>query len=67
MKVLRLKQSFRRRPVAAGGDDGEQLALPNLDVVEKGIMENTTPVMLDGEDLDVPTFIRRSLVIELGK
>ncbi|MBE6365247.1 MAG: hypothetical protein E7053_05795 [Lentisphaerae bacterium] len=62
-----VKHSFRRRPVAAGGDDGEQLALPNLDVVEKGIMENTTPVMLDGEDLDVPTFIRRSLVIELGK
>jgi cell division protein FtsZ len=61
------KHSFRRNAPAASGDDGEQLALPNLDIVEKGIMENTTPVMLDGEDLDVPTFIRRGLVIECGK
>ncbi|MBR7121753.1 MAG: hypothetical protein IKC94_05885 [Lentisphaeria bacterium] len=61
------KYSFRRNNASRSGDSGEQLALPNLDIVEKGIMENTTPIMLDGEDLDVPTFIRRGLVIETGK
>ena len=45
---------------------GEQLPLP-LIVEDKGIMENTTPVMFDGEDLDVPTFRRRGLVIDSGK
>jgi cell division protein FtsZ len=47
--------------------DGEQLALPNLEVEEKGIMENTSPVMINGEDLDVPTYRRRGLVIDAGK
>ncbi|MBE6357777.1 MAG: hypothetical protein E7057_00840 [Lentisphaerae bacterium] len=45
---------------------GEQLPLP-LIVEDKGIMENTTPVMFDSEDLDVPTFRRRGLVIDSGK
>ncbi len=46
---------------------GEQLALPNLIAEEKGIMENTTPVMIDGEDLDIPAFKRRGLILDLGK
>jgi cell division protein FtsZ len=49
-----------------GGDAGMQMTLP-LVMEDKGIMENTTPIMLDGEDLDVPTFRRRGLVIDTGK
>lgn len=47
--------------------DGEQLDLPNLEVEDKGIMENTSPVVINGEDLDVPTYRRRGLVIDAGK
>lgn len=48
-------------------EDGLQMDLPNLTVENKGIMENTIPVMYEGEDLDVPTFRRKGLVIEQGK
>ena len=45
---------------------GEQLFL-DLEVENKGIMENTTPVIIDGEDLDIPAFRRRNMVVDMGK
>lgn len=47
-------------------EEVEQLRL-ELDTVSKGTMENTTPVVLDGEDLDVPSFRRRKVAIDAGK
>lgn len=52
----------RKSNVQAGNSD--QLQLPNFDTEEKGIMENTAQVMFEGEDLDVPTFKRRNIVLE---
>ena len=34
---------------------------------DKGIMENTVPVVIDGQDLDIPAFKRHGLVIDAGK
>ena len=60
------KTVFNREKRHIGNSDpGMQMDLPNLIVEEKGIMENTAPVMFDGEDLDVPTFRRRGLVIDV--
>ena len=56
-----------RHPAEDGGEGSGQMTLPNLIVENKGIMENTAPVMLDGEDLDVPTFKRRGKVIDTGR
>lgn len=62
------KSSSRRQFTGASGEsDSEQLALPNLIAEEKGIMENTTPVIIDGEDMDIPAFKRRGLIIDTGK
>ncbi|MBR2626459.1 MAG: hypothetical protein IKD23_08715 [Lentisphaeria bacterium] len=60
------KRSFVRENIVPGDSD-EQLDLPNLTVEEKGIMENTTPVIIDGKDLDVPTFRRKGIVVDSGK
>ena len=49
-----------------GGDDAFQQLLP-MDVVTRGIMEKTAPVIWEGENLDIPTFQRRGLVIDTGK
>ena len=43
-----------------------QLTLP-LDPVSKGIMERTTPVVWNNEDLDEPAFKRRNAVIDDGR
>ena len=48
-------------------EPGTQMDLPNLIVEDKGIMENTTPVVISGEDLDVPAFKRRGIVVDCGK
>lgn len=59
------KGSFRRNPRSQFVSEEEtQMDLPNLVVEEKGIMENTMPVIVDGEDLDIPTFRRRGIVID---
>ena len=56
------------RAVAADESDGNlQMDLPNLTVEDKGIMENTVPVVYDGEDWDIPAFKRHGLVIDTGK
>ena len=45
---------------------GEQLEF-ELEPVSKGIMERTTPVIWNNEDLDEPTFKRRKIVIDDGR
>ena len=44
----------------------EQLTL-QFETVSKGIMERTTPVMWNNEDLDEPAFKRRNAVIDDGR
>ena len=44
----------------------EQLTL-QFETVSKGIMERTTPVMWNNEDLDEPTFKRRNAVVDDGR
>ena len=61
------KQTFHENRSLFSSDGGTQMDLPNLTVEEKGIMENTAPVMIDGEDLDVPTFRRRGIVVDTGR
>ena len=57
----------RSRAGAVAAEDASQLTLPFLETVSKGIMENTTPVIWNGEDLDIPTFKRRNTVLDNGK
>ena len=38
-----------------------------LDTLSKGMMDKTTPVIWNGEDLDFPTFQRRNVMIDTGK
>ena len=57
----------RSRAAAASEEDASQLTLPFLETVSKGIMENTTPVIWNCEDLDIPTFKRRNTVLDNGK
>ena len=61
------KPTFHENRSLFSSDGGTQMDLPNLTVEEKGIMENTAPVMIDGEDLDVPTFRRRGIVVDTGR
>ena len=51
---------------AQDADDAEQQLLP-MDVVTCGIMEKTAPVIWENENLDIPTFLRRGIVVDTGK
>ena len=42
---------------------GEQLTLFATATQQKGIMENTIPVIFENEDLDIPTFIRKGFSV----
>ena len=48
----------RSRKKPAGTEDEVQLELFPENAPELGIMENTPPVIVDGVNLDVPTFMR---------
>ena len=50
----------------AGPSAGEQLEF-TLDPVSKGIMERTTPVIWNNEDLDEPAYKRRNLTVDDGR
>ncbi|MBO5762729.1 MAG: hypothetical protein J6R85_02565, partial [Lentisphaeria bacterium] len=72
VEVVEKRSAARRRskhvPVvaaAAADAEGEQQLLP-LNTLSKGIMEKTTQVIWNREDLDYPTFQRRSVVIDRG-
>ena len=61
------KKGGSRTVIADDGDSGLQMDLPNLTVEDKGIMENTVPVIYDGQDFDIPAFKRHGQVIDTGK
>jgi len=70
---IRPRSSSRPRPEPRPADKladapgaGEQLTL-KLESVSKGIMERTTPVFWNNEDLDEPTFARRNLMVDDGR
>lgn len=56
---------FSRRSASANPDAFEQ-GLLNLQSYSKGIFANCPPVKYKDEDLDVPTFQRRGIVIDKG-
>ena len=56
-----------RRNVAGGADSAFVQQTLDLDTVDKGIMENSTPDLYNGEDLDIPTFKRHNIFIDPGK
>lgn len=47
-------------------DEVEQLSF-SLDMMSKGVMDKTVPVIFQGEDLDFPTFQRRNVAIDAGR
>lgn len=56
----------RRGKVALPVADDPQGELP-FDNFTKGIMEKTLPVIENGEDLDIPTYQRRRVMIDTGE
>lgn len=52
--------------VSENSGHGEQLELL-LNTANKGIMENTFPVIIDGVDMDIPAYERHKIVLDLGK
>ena len=67
------KTAVHRRPasiqrkVAEAADSAFVQQTLELDTIDKGIMENTSPDFFNGEDLDIPTFKRRGIIIDPGK
>lgn len=58
------RSAARKKTVANGAFVQQTLA---LDTEDKGIMDNTTPDIFDGEDLDIPTFKRHGVFVDQGK
>lgn len=56
-----------QRKVAVASDASFVQQTLELDTIDKGVMENTTPDFFNGEDLDIPTFKRRGIVVDPGK
>lgn len=63
--VARRRNSERKAAPEAEGSFVQQTL--ELDTIEKGIMDKTTPEFFNGEDLDIPTFKRRGMIIDPGK
>ena len=62
-------QALRPRPeplLPAGKEAAAEQLVLKLDPISKGIMERTTPVIWNNEDLDEPTFKRHNIVIDDG-
>lgn len=62
---VRRRSAERKNPAAT--DDAFVQQMLELDTVEKGIMDNTTPEFFNGEDLDIPTFKRRGILVDTGR
>ena len=60
------RQSSGRKNFNAADSAFVQQTL-DLDTVDKGIMENSSPDFFDGDDLDIPTFKRHGIVVDQGK
>ena len=54
-----------KRAKSAAASESEQLGLP-LDAKSRGIMEQTTPTIINQVDMDIPTFQRRQIKIDAG-
>lgn len=62
------KKSKRNQRLEQENNDMIQQILPlSENDFNRGIMEKTTPVRWNGEELDVPTFRRRNQIIDTGK
>ncbi len=63
------RRSSRKTKISAGDEDhegdGKQLSL-QFEIYSKGEMEGTMQVVYRGEDLDVPTFLRRKISVASG-
>ena len=59
-KKQQLLAQQKRRPYRKPGSKMRQGTLP-LEIVSKGRFEKSEPTIHDGEDLDVPTYIRRGV------
>ena len=49
------------------GDMIQQILPLSETEFSRGIMEKTTPVRWNGEELDIPTFLRKNQIIDTGK
>ena len=64
----RRTRTRRNAAADAAEDNGGAVQMTlDFDPVDKGIMERTTPVHWNNEDLDIPTFVRRRVVIDNGR
>lgn len=62
------KKSKRAARIEEDEGDMVQQSLPLAEAeFSRGIMENTTPVRWNNEELDIPTFQRKNLIIDTGK
>lgn len=69
-KTSRSERSKNKRAERIEKDDGDmiQQSLPLTETeFSRGIMEKTTPVRWNGEELDIPTFLRRNQIVDTGK
>ena len=56
--------SSRRRPAKGKSKASRAQDKLRFDAAGKGRFKDVEPTLLDGEDLDIPTFIRRGIVLE---
>ena len=62
------KRSKRQQRIEQDTGDMVQQTLPLTESdFSRGIMEKTTPVRWNGEELDIPTFMRKNQIIDTGK
>jgi len=62
MEQLLNRQNGGSRPRRGGGSKLKQTQLP-LEIVSKGRFDKSEPTIHKGEDLDVPTYIRRGVAL----
>jgi cell division protein FtsZ len=61
LEALAARQSSAALRPRRGGPKLQQTQLP-LEIVSKGRFDKSEPTIRDGQDLDVPTFVRRNMV-----
>ena len=62
------RKSKRAERLESENSDMIQQILPLSEMeFSRGIMEKTTPVRWNGEELDIPTFLRKNQIIDTGK
>jgi cell division protein FtsZ len=56
------QQTGKRGPMRKPGPRMKQITLP-LDIVNKGRFDKSEPTIHRGEDLDLPTYVRRGVAL----